>query len=54
MHPIEIRHSLSALEDILNARVYEKSINCKIDVQVNGVIASAKFDQEFNSSCPSI
>ncbi len=54
VHPVEIRHSLSALQDILNARVFERFIDCKTYVQVNGLIASAKFDEDFNSTCPSI
>ncbi len=47
VYPIEIRHSLSALQDILNTRVYEKSIDHNTYIHVNGLIASAKFDQEF-------
>ncbi len=27
MHPIEIRHSLSALQDILNTRMFERAID---------------------------
>ncbi len=54
VHPIEIRHSLLALQDILNARMFERALDHITFVHINGLIATAKFDQEFNSTCPSI
>ncbi len=54
VYTVEIRHSLSALQDILNASIFERSIDHMTFVHINGLIAMGKFDEEFNSACPSI
>ncbi len=53
-HLIEIRHSLFALQDILNARMVKKSIDHCMFMHINGLIATAKYNEEFNSTGPSI
>ncbi len=54
MHPVEIRHSLSPLQDILNIRMFERAIDRITFIHINGIIATARFDEEFNYTCPSI
>ncbi len=54
VHQIEIRHSLLALQDILTARIVEKSIDRSTFMHINGQIATAKYNKEFNSAGLSI
>ncbi len=39
------------MEDILIARMVEKEIDHNTFVHINELIAHAKYDEEFNSSC---
>ncbi len=54
MRHTEIRLSLSALQGILITRMMEISIDRVTFMHINGLIANAKYDEEFNSTCPSI
>ncbi len=54
VHQVEIRHSLLALQDNLTARMVKKSIDHSTFMHINGLIATAKYNKEFNSAGPSI
>ncbi len=54
MHPIEIRHSLLALPYIHNASMFGRVIDHITFVHINELTAMAKFDKEFNATCPSM